>query len=59
MTLPSLNELATQLRRAVVPAHGGDLSDGQLLAQFIGQHDEAAFEALVRRHGPMVIGAAS
>ena len=32
------------------------MTDGQLLAQFIGQHDEEAFEALVKRHGPMVLG---
>jgi RNA polymerase sigma-70 factor (ECF subfamily) len=35
---------------------GDDLSDGQLLARFITQHDEAAFAALVKRHGPMVLG---
>jgi RNA polymerase sigma-70 factor (ECF subfamily) len=32
------------------------LTDGQLLACFIERRDEAAFEALVRRHGPMVLG---
>ena len=32
------------------------MSDGQLLTCFVGQRDEAAFEALVRRHGPMVWG---
>jgi RNA polymerase sigma factor (sigma-70 family) len=31
-------------------------SDGELLRQFVIQHDEAAFEALVRRHGGMVLG---
>jgi RNA polymerase sigma factor (sigma-70 family) len=31
-------------------------TDGQLLDQFVTQRDEAAFEALVRRHGPMVLG---
>jgi RNA polymerase sigma factor (sigma-70 family) len=31
-------------------------SDGQLLEQFLAGRDEAAFEALVRRHGPMVLG---
>jgi RNA polymerase sigma factor (sigma-70 family) len=34
----------------------GGLTDGQLLARFIDGHDEAAFAALVRRHGPMVLG---
>jgi RNA polymerase sigma factor (sigma-70 family) len=32
------------------------VSDGCLLDVFIAQRDEAAFEALVRRHGPMVVG---
>jgi RNA polymerase sigma factor (sigma-70 family) len=50
----SLNKIVTQLRRFVLP--GGDLTDGQLLAQFIGQRDEAAFTALVQRHGRMVLG---
>jgi RNA polymerase sigma factor (sigma-70 family) len=30
------------------------LPDGQLLARFADRRDEAAFRALVRRHGPMV-----
>src|SRR5580693_8456465 len=52
----SLQNIVTQLRRATVLPGGVDLTDGQLLAQFIGQHDEAAFEALVKRHGSMVLG---
>jgi RNA polymerase sigma factor (sigma-70 family) len=31
-------------------------TDGKLLECFIGRQDESAFEELVRRHGPMVLG---
>ncbi len=34
----------------------GGLSDGRLLERFASHREEAAFEALVRRHGPMVWG---
>jgi RNA polymerase sigma-70 factor (ECF subfamily) len=34
----------------------GGLSDGQLLGCFAARRDEAAFEALIQRHGPMVWG---
>src|SRR5262245_47628817 len=33
-----------------------EVSDAQLLEQFTRQGDEAAFTALVERHGPMVLG---
>jgi RNA polymerase sigma factor (sigma-70 family) len=42
------------LRRAVQPS-GAGLTDGQLLRQYFAHRDEAAFAALVRRHGPMVL----
>lgn len=32
------------------------LNDGQLLRLYVEQHDESAFETLVRRHGSMVLG---
>src|SRR5882672_8730104 len=32
------------------------LTDGELLEGFVARREEAAFEALVRRHGPMVLG---
>src|SRR5262245_27142454 len=31
-------------------------SDGRLLQRFVAHADESAFEALVQRHGPMVLG---
>jgi RNA polymerase sigma factor (sigma-70 family) len=43
------------LRRAAVLLEGK--TDGQLLESFLARRDEAAFEALVRRHGPTVLGA--
>jgi RNA polymerase sigma factor (sigma-70 family) len=35
---------------------GGQLSDAQLLERFAQNGDEAAFESLLWRHGPMVLG---
>jgi RNA polymerase sigma factor (sigma-70 family) len=44
------------LRRAVLRRELATLTDGQLLGHYIEQRNDAAFEALVRRHGPMVLG---
>ena len=44
------------LRGLAAPAAGGEVSDGQLLERFAARREEAAFAALVRRHGPMVLG---
>jgi RNA polymerase sigma factor (sigma-70 family) len=35
---------------------GPQCSDGQLLERYVARRDSAAFEALLRRHGPMVLG---
>ena len=56
MAILSLEKLVSRLRNAALLACDGDLTDGQLLSLFIDQQDEAAFEALVKRHGPMVLG---
>src|SRR5437879_6269777 len=43
--------------RKLASAHGPDQqSDGQLLQRFLADADEAAFAALVERHGAMVLG---
>jgi RNA polymerase sigma factor (sigma-70 family) len=43
------------LRRLADAPGGGTLTDGQLLERFVTGRDEAAFELLVWRHGPMVL----
>src|SRR5947209_13772322 len=43
-------------RRGAAIGEGGDLADELLLAQYLVHRDDAAFAALVRRHGPTVLG---
>jgi RNA polymerase sigma factor (sigma-70 family) len=52
----ALAQVARSLRRGALLHAGTALTDGQLLERFVLQGDEAAFELLVRRHGPMVLG---
>ncbi len=57
MPTSSLSErLIGPLRRMAAAGDPRPRSDGELLAAFVRTHDAAAFEALVRRHGPMVFG---
>lgn len=52
MGIASLGQL---IRRTLLRVRdGGGLSDGHLLERFVARRDQAAFEELVRRHGPMV-----
>lgn len=55
MTSP-VQGVIQHLRRAVLVQGGAGLTDGQLLTLFLERRDEGAFEALVKRHGPMVMG---
>jgi RNA polymerase sigma factor (sigma-70 family) len=43
------------LRRAAGNDRADEPSDGRLLGQFVARRDEAAFAALLRRHGPLVL----
>jgi RNA polymerase sigma factor (sigma-70 family) len=45
-----------RFRQALLVRECGGLGDGELLGRFLADRDEAAFAALVRRHGPMVLG---
>ena len=44
------------VRRAALREQDAALADGELLTRYLARRDGAAFEALVRRHGPMVLG---
>ncbi len=49
------NNILEHLRRMVLRHDGGGQTDGKLLGCFIDERDGAAFEALVKRHGTMVM----
>jgi RNA polymerase sigma factor (sigma-70 family) len=46
-----------RLRTHFSPAEVGGLTDRDLLDRWLSRRDEAAFETLVWRHGPLVLGA--
>src|SRR5262245_701512 len=56
MAIGERRDVLHQVRRAALRQDGAGLSDGQLLECFLTRRDDAAFEALVRRHGAMVLG---
>ena len=51
-----MGAVARGLGRLFTSGGVSGLSEGQLLDRFVTRRDEAAFEALVVRHGPMVLG---
>ena len=56
MAMRSLQTLFEHVPRRQCPSPSGAVSDSQLLERFLQQRDEAAFELLMRRHGPLVFG---
>jgi RNA polymerase sigma factor (sigma-70 family) len=51
-----LSQAIRQLRDAALLRDEERLRDGELLGAFVTARDAAAFEELLRRHGPMVLG---
>src|SRR5262245_10129028 len=49
------NPLLHQIRRMATLQQLRQMPDRELLSQFVGQHDEAAFRVLMDRYGPMVL----
>src|SRR6516165_3480564 len=55
MATNAANRVIRHLRRAALAPDGAGLTDGELLELYATRREAAAFEALVRRHGPMVL----
>jgi RNA polymerase sigma factor (sigma-70 family) len=56
MAVSAVNSVILHLRRLALLQNAGGLPDAELLEWYVVKHDASAFEALVRRHGPMVLG---
>src|SRR5262249_12647811 len=56
MSRPDPRALLSQIERLTGEAAPDDCPDAELLKRFRTHSDQAAFAALVRRHGPMVWG---
>ena len=56
MATTGTRTIVQHLRKIVRRIDGPEISDGQLLEAFVTDRDAAAFESLVQRHGPMVLG---
>jgi RNA polymerase sigma factor (sigma-70 family) len=56
MTTGRMGEGLRRLRGSLLRRDGAGCTDGQLLEAFVSRRDEAAFEAVVNRHGPLVLG---
>jgi RNA polymerase sigma factor (sigma-70 family) len=56
MATSQMSEFLEHLRSAGLLRDGAELTDGQLLEDYISRRDEVAFAALVQRHAPLVWG---
>ena len=56
MATTALGTVLHNLRRSLLGHDEAGLTDGELLECFVTRRDEDAFAALMRRHGPMVLG---
>jgi RNA polymerase sigma factor (sigma-70 family) len=56
MPAGQLNAVLRQLHAAAFAPGAGGVTDAQLLERYLADRDEVAFEGLLRRHGPMVLG---
>src|SRR5262245_27219968 len=54
MTPANVSDCLRRLARGMAAETLAHESDRQLVGRFLDERDQAAFEALVRRHGPMV-----
>ena len=56
MAKEHLQQAVDTIRRLASAQEYADLADGELLKRFLTRRDHAAFEAIVRRYGPMILG---
>jgi len=57
MSIAVLGNVMNRIRRMASRPILADQSDHELLSRFLRDHEDEAFAALVRRHGPMIMGA--
>jgi hypothetical protein len=55
MATAQLGAVVRHIRSLAADPTMSEQTDGALLRAFLGRNDQAAFEVLLRRHGPMVL----
>src|SRR5438034_4144474 len=56
MATQQLSQVVRHLRSMLAMEDAAGIPDADLLKRYVHERDETAFETLVRRHGPMVLG---